>query len=133
MRIFTSIVAYFISSGLLVFINVVIFGKFDVLLGKDNWPIYWALWSLSYFPAVIVSLIATRERAPSSIRMPILLCIYIIVILSAMQFSFLLNLDWPVLLAELIIMSISFTVIRTTLVRDLKNISSPNQSLKGRM
>ena len=133
MRIFTSIIAYFISSGLLVYVNVVLLGKCDVLIGNDYWPIYWALWSLLYFPAVIVSLIATRESGPSAIRMSVLMSIFMIIILLVMQLSFLLNIDWPFLLAELFIMSISFVVIRSTLIRDLKNITSPNQSLKGRM
>jgi hypothetical protein len=83
--------------------------------GCGGFDLYFPLWTLFYSPLVATALVLTwsgKLRRLPRIRAT-LVCAYLVLILSALELSFVNDLQWPVLMIEWVILSMVFFFLRS--------------------
>jgi hypothetical protein len=109
------IAAYILTIGVLTFVNVVVFrfadAKFLSASFRAWWEIYWPLWTIFYAPAAIAALLAAWSSGLQGRATSLLLCLFLALIVVAMEPSYLYDAQGPQLLIELLLLAGIFVVV----------------------
>jgi len=98
--------SYLLFSLVLMIVNTAALGLGDPKFGSEGWHLYWPLWAAVFSPVVIVVILVRTVNRPihrSSWRFYLLA---LVVILVAMEASFVVDLGWSAALAELTVLCI---------------------------
>ncbi|MCY2987153.1 MAG: hypothetical protein NTY19_04695 [Planctomycetota bacterium] len=103
--------AYIVGTVAMMYANTAWFGLGDVKFGTGGWELYWPLWAGGYAPVAITAVISVwRSGLPEGPQVA-LLWGYLVVIFTCMEVSFLLDIDWPTVLAEWALLAAVFFAI----------------------
>ena len=94
--------AFALCTGALMMLNTIVFGFGDPKFGRSGWTLYWPLWVGFYSPAALLfavqsSRIPSERTALASFFIPSL-----VLLLFTLEASFVLDSQWPWLLAEFV-------------------------------
>jgi hypothetical protein len=109
-------VTYLVGVAMLMWVNTAVLCLGDPKFGGGcgGFDLYFPLWALFYTPIVATALLLTwsgKVRHLPRIRAK-LLCAYLVLIMSALEWSFVTDSQWPILLIEWVILGMTFSVLR---------------------
>ena len=119
--------AYYLGVGAMMYLNTAWFRMGDVKFGADGWELYWPLWALFYCPPALIGLIVGwRSQLPARFK-TVLLWSFLVTIFAILEVSFVLDIQWQILIIEWVVLAAGFFWIETKVSR-LTRCSCPAPS-----
>jgi hypothetical protein len=115
------VVAYLIGVASLIWVNTAVLCLGDPKFGYGcgGFDLYFMVWAVSYAPIAVTALLLTwvgRVRRHPRVRAGLLLA-YLVLIMSALEWSFVNDIEWPAMLIEWGILVIAFLFLRWLALR----------------
>jgi len=99
------LLAFIGATGVLMIANTTVFGLGDPKFGAGGWLIYWPVWGVAFLPPIFVaSLLAELWWRSTLQRLLQFLGVTLGAYLAAMEISFVVDIQWPALVAELVVL-----------------------------